>query len=208
MQPAPAPAKAAGCTRHTARCPDARLYTYDLGPCCLGHIIEVVRDVAAMLTDMGIEWWADYGTLLGAVRGGGIIRHDKDADLGMRFPGKPAMRAMEAQMKRQGHDATIRRDGDNLKVSLSQQNRTSVDVFAWHEKPPVMYRSRYITSVDRFKGRDFRTEDAFPLTTVEWEGMTLPAPKNPAAFCAFRYGPNWQIPIRRNNDGVRRGESR
>ena len=91
-----------------------------------------------------------------------------------------------------------------MKVRLSKSNRTNADFFLWIEHPGgIMRRMKYI-SVDAYKGRDFRKQDAFPLTTVEWEGLTLPAPKNPAAFCAFRYGANWMTPIRANNDGIRR----
>jgi len=163
---------------------------------------------------MGVVYWADYGTLLGAVRNpllglpAGIIAHDKDADLGIRWPGMPVLHTVADRLNAQGYNVTIRRGGDNLKVRLSAANHSNADFFTWHERPDgTLYRIRYLHA-DNYKGRDFHKEDAFPLTTVEWEGLTLPAPNHPAKFCAFRYGPEWMTPIRRNNDGIRRGESR
>jgi phosphorylcholine metabolism protein LicD len=66
-----------------------------------------------------------------------------------------------------------------------------------------MYRSGY-AQVDRFKGKEFHEDLLFPLTTVKWEGRTLPAPRDPEAFLAMRYGPNWMTPVMANNDGIPR----
>ena len=41
----------------------------------------------------------------------------------------------------------------------------------------------------------------FPLSTVPWEGMTLPAPRDPEAFLEMRYGADWRRPVAANNKG-------
>src|SRR5690606_5089095 len=56
------------CTRQSARCPDARDYLTELRPCCRSHLIETMSAVAEVFKEVGCKWWADYGTLLGAVR--------------------------------------------------------------------------------------------------------------------------------------------
>jgi len=203
-----------GCTRDTLRCPDARDYRVDLRPCCRGHIRQIVADCQIVLESMWLTWWADYGTLLGAVRNPllglepGIIPHDKDADFGLLDVPYRNLGFVRSRLERQGYQVLIRPGGRSMKVRLSARNHTNADFFIWHSRPDgTLFRQKYI-SVDRYKGRDFRQADAFPLTTLAWEGLTLPAPKDPAAFCAFRYGPNWMTPIRANNDGVPRGISR
>ena len=56
------------CTRDTMRCANARNYSHRLADCCRSHVIQIVRDMQPLLDDAGVTWWADYGTLLGAVR--------------------------------------------------------------------------------------------------------------------------------------------
>ena len=56
------------CTAETARCRDARNYQADLRECCRGHIRQIVADVLDVFESIGITYWLDYGTLLGAIR--------------------------------------------------------------------------------------------------------------------------------------------
>src|SRR5690606_26036568 len=90
------------------------------------------------------------------------------------------------------------------KIRISFHNHTNVDLFFWIEREDgTLFRNRY-AKVDACKGREFPRDSLFPLSTVEWEGMTLPAPRDPEAFLAMRYGPGWRTPIPANNDGVPR----
>ena len=204
------PAPLGGCTRNTPRCADARDYRADLRDCCRGHIRELVAAAARVFEQLGITWWVDYGTLLGAVRNPmlglppGIIPHDKDADAGILWTDWGKLVRSRDVFEREGYSVRLAPHGEKMKIRLSALNHTNLDVFAWREGPGErMYRRRYIPC-DDFKGRDFPKAVAFPLEPITWEGLELPAPRNPGAFCAFRYGPNWQTPIRANHDGVRR----
>lgn len=214
------------CTSATPRCADARDYRASLRSCCRGHVRQIVADTVDLLREYGVTFWADYGTLLGAVRNPlttwadypwldsagrpegplapGIIPHDKDADFGVMYSDwQGLMRAVSA-LQRKGYTVKVSPHGAKIKVCLSAINQTNADFFCWFERNPgMLYRRRYI-NVDDFKGRDFPKAMMFPQSTVEWEGLTLPAPVDPKAFCAFRYGPNWMTPIAANNDGVRR----
>lgn len=175
------------------------------------------------MTDAGVTWWADYGTLLGAVRNpltawadypwlnvegvepipAGIIPHDKDGDLGALYSDYHKVVRLIPAFKKLGYSVLKRPGGSMIKVMLSPKNFTNVDIFFWRQRGKELYRVRYI-QVDNFKGRNFKTTDLFPLSTVEWEGLALPAPSDPKAFCEFRYGKSWMTPVCANHDGQRR----
>lgn len=211
-----------GCTRETLRCADARLYDAVLRPCCREHVRRIVADTVALLVEYEVTYGADYGTLLGAVRNPmttkadyswlpqdqlpdgplapGIVPHDKDADFFVMLTDWPKLMRVRAGLERKGYVTQVNPYGAKMKVRLSQVNHTNLDLFCWRQKPDGGYlRPRYAT-VDLNKGRDIPPGMLLPLTQVEWEGMTLPAPTNPEAFCAFRYGPTWKTPIAANFD--------
>lgn len=214
----------APCTSTSLRCADARDYRVPLRPCCRAHVIEIVRATQEELEVAGVVYWADYGTLLGAVRNplttwaaypwlpagetgpipAGIVPHDKDADFGFLAEEWPKLMQVRAALERRGYSLLASPVGRKLKVRLSAMNHTNLDLFGWHARPNgEYYRPSYI-EVDKYKGRDIPAGMLLPLSSVPWEGMTLPAPANPEAFCAFRYGSSWRTPIAANHDGNRR----
>ena len=190
--------------------------------------MDLSRAVATVFDAAGVTYWMDYGTLLGAFRNPlttwadypwlpqegkpagplapGIVPHDKDADWGALHT---QMRVAEQALRRECRYLRLlpAPSRGSIKVRPSHANQTNLDVFFWlqhHRIPGRMVRRKYYMAVDAFKGRHFDRADLFPLQPMEWEGMQLPAPKDPEAWLEFRYGPNWHTPIPANNDGVAR----
>lgn len=211
------------CTAATARCADARDYSHALRDCCRAHVRHVTQAVTDALAAAKIQYWADYGTLMGAVRNPltthadypwltppfslepGIVPHDKDSDIGVLIADwAPAVALMRKIEKANGFNLVVRPHRGSMKVRLSRTNHTNIDIFFWYARPDgTMFRRGY-ARVDAFKGREFHRSILFPLGTVQWEGLTLPAPHEPEQFLQMRYGPNWRTPIAANNDAVLR----
>jgi hypothetical protein len=215
------------CTAATARCSDARDYRYEIRDCCRGHLFVMMERLISLCTKHGVNGWADYGTLLGAVRNPmttwadypwltqtgrdtegpapGIVPHDKDADLGFLISDWTRVMRVRTEMMRKYHyDITANFTRGSMKIRVSWRNHTNIDLFFWHErKNQTMYRVGY-AKVDEFKGREFPKTMLLPTSTVTWEGLTLPAPRDPEAFLEMRYGRHWRTPIMANNDGISR----
>ena len=189
-----------GCTAATVRCPEARVMLLDTPECCKAHIRHILSDLAELMDRDGIRWWIDYGTLLGWVRNGGLIRYDKDADLGVYGPDREKLLALRPELLAMGYHPTYAtprptqrfRTGDRLKVRLSNKNSTNVDVFIWEDRPgKILDRKNYI-GADMYKGREFPKSWAFPLGRGEWDGINVSVPAEPKLLAEHRYGASWQ----------------
>ena len=51
-------------------------------------VVRNLRKVKEILDESGVDYWLDYGTLLGAYREGKIIEGDYDSDLGVWYEEK------------------------------------------------------------------------------------------------------------------------
>jgi phosphorylcholine metabolism protein LicD len=47
--------------------------------------LDNLREIVETLNELGLKWWLDAGTLLGAIREKGFIEHDRDIDIESEF---------------------------------------------------------------------------------------------------------------------------
>lgn len=99
-----------GCDKSTAPCP-FNLYVNRLGlntaPCCRAHMQTLVHTVSAWLEEVGVSYWLEGGTLLGAVRENGeLLAWEDDVDVSVVLEDDRAWDALVA-----GVTACAARDG-------------------------------------------------------------------------------------------------
>ena len=218
------------CGPGRAQCSDAvgvAKYEGDRKACCRAIVSELVRYVGGVLGECHVTWWADYGTLLGAVRHGGMIPWDKDADFSIFAAHLDRVVLLEHSARAAGLGFTVTPNG-TIEIRCSPVNHTHVDLFAWHTRAGgMLYRKQY-ASVDQFKGKEFPKAWLLPLVKVHYDGMEIPAPaavfhpatpvppdvplfderaRHGSLFLEHRYGPEWFLPVRADNDGVVRGDA-
>ncbi len=152
------------------------------------QVIEILRE------DCGIDAWLAFGTLLGAARAGRAIGHDSDSDL-LYLSEKET----PAEINREIYDIQRAFSRRGLGTTLKSGSFVTV-LFPGPDGAPIgidVYACFYIDGVlhETATLRAPIPRDAIlPLSTIEFEGLELPAPADPAKLLAASYGPGWQVP--------------
>jgi hypothetical protein len=160
----------------------------------LAPLLDAIDTVLAALKEAGVDAFLAYGSLLGAVREGGLIGHDSDADLGYvsRFA-EPADAILESfRLQRRLVEMgywVVRYSGMAFRVNLREADGAlrGLDVFAGILRDGRLYLMGEV-------GAPFRPEWVHPLTEVSLEGRAYPAPAEPERLLEAMYGPHWRTP--------------
>ena len=157
---------------------------------------RLLKDFQDICDKHNIEYWADGGTLLGAIRSGGIIPHDDDIDVSMT---SDAMSALKKAVK----------DNRHLRVQMAHlpwgvhtiKNKAESDV--WIDlfevttaekdgKSRVLYLKPYRQSTRPKFWHD--VDELRPLKKVRFEDTHIMIPKSPIPYLERGYGADWTIP--------------
>ena len=163
-------------------------------------LLDSIAQVLDAIRDAGVEAFLAYGTLLGAVRQGGLIGHDSDADLGYVSDHSHPVDVMLESFRVQRHLTalgfdTYRYSGIAFRVDVIEGDgfRRGLDVFGGFiaepvaDQPPTLYLMGEI-------GAPFEREWIYPLTTATLEGRTFPVPGRPEKLLEATYGSGWRVP--------------
>ncbi len=160
----------------------------------LEPLLDAIGKVVAALEEAGVRPFLAYGTLLGAVRQGGFIGHDSDADLGYvsehDHPVDVSLESFRLQRRltRMGFEVS-RYSGLAFKVIVRESDGSprGLDVFGGFVREGTLYLMGEV-------GQPFRREWLEPRTEVTLAGRTFPAPHEPERLLEAMYGPGWRVP--------------
>jgi len=163
-------------------------------------LLDSIAQVLDAISDAGVEAFLAYGTLLGAVRQGGLIGHDSDADLGYVSGHTHPVDVMLESFRVQRHLGelgfdTYRYSGIAFRVDVIEGDgfRRGLDVFGGFIAEPVGDRAPVLYLMGEI-GAPFEREWIYPLTTATLEGRTFPVPANPEKLLEATYGSGWRVP--------------
>ncbi|WP_028659706.1 hypothetical protein [Nocardioides insulae] len=157
-------------------------------------LLDAIEEVLGALHRIDVGAFVAYGTLLGAVRGGALIGHDNDADLGYvsEYTEPADVIAESFRIQRRlielGYPVT-RYSGLAFKVDVEESdgNIRGLDVFGGFMRDGQLHLMGEIRT-------PFRREWIYPLGSTTLEGRELAAPADTDRFLAATYGPNWRTP--------------
>jgi lipopolysaccharide cholinephosphotransferase len=164
-------------------------------------LVKVVHDA---FVRKKIDYWITGGTLLGAVRHGGIIPWDDDADVCIMKKDVPTLRSMKAYFKRKGYLLEEEDDEEyqcarykntcSWSVSPKDYDGLSLDIF-------IMKRIRgnritfanpaWDESENGGVNCAFNYHDVFPLVPKRFGNFYVYSPNNAVEHLNSCYGDDW-----------------
>ena len=156
------------------------------------HGRDFLADIYAVAREVGIRPYLMWGTLLGAVREGGLMRHDTDIDLGLSAADYTRKAAFVSGMLQRGYFFTI---DETYKFRLLRPDHVL------HADFDVLYPAdgSMICLGPNSDGTHYGAR--FPLDSFDrlreisiLDGLQVLVPDPPEAVLETIYGSNWQTP--------------
>ncbi|KAK0090422.1 hypothetical protein PV326_004134 [Microctonus aethiopoides] len=189
-----------GCTRDTPRCFGSIVngvpsYLYQnrfTPPCCLAGLRKVAHHVFDQLEQVGIRFWLEGSSLLGAMRNGDILPWDYQVEIGInrddlnRSPWLVKARSRSSSsITTDNHGFVWEKatDGEFFKVQYSKFNRLHVNLLPFYVKNGTMTRD----GAWSLKNHDFPEPFLHPMSSIEFAGRQVPSPNNIRDFLEIKY---------------------
>lgn len=159
------------------------------------RMLDYVEQIVEVLDDeCGLSAWIAFGTLLGAVREGGVIAHDSDIDLAFLSeadtPAGVARDMFRARRALSRHGLNVVNKTASFITVLFQAPdgaQASIDLYGCFYVGPLLHETATVRSpVPRTA--------VHPVQQISFEGRSLPAPAEPEKLLEVSYGPDWRVP--------------
>lgn len=187
-----------GCTRETPRCFGQIIdlnpsYLYEekwTPPCCLSNLRKTAKHVFSHLDEVGIRYWLEAGSLLGAMRSGDVLPWDHDVDIG--FVREDLLRSpwLKKAKDRPVVDAKgffweKATGGNYYRVNYSKINKIYINLFPFFVRNGTMTKDSWFTSHGNM---EFPDNFLHPMSSIEFVGRQVPSPNNIRDFLELRFG--------------------
>ncbi|DBA00105.1 TPA: hypothetical protein N0F65_000396 [Lagenidium giganteum] len=182
-----------------------------------GILIMLIKTFHELLTKLKVTHWIDSATLLGAVRHGGIVPYDIDADFGIDQAGYEYLRDTKVDVpdwfalhvwNTTVNGADHRDEWIPIRF-IHNVSGIYIDTFVFLEEEDYYgrtlmgpARSGAFGSCDKcIKGDDGKghflipSEWVYPLERCRFEDFIVPCPKEAAKYLEFMFGPDYRTPV-------------
>jgi len=163
-----------------------------------GALRRIVPAVCRVLDRHAVDYWADFGTLLGFYRERDVILSDKDADLCVLDSEKPKILALADEFRREGLELTDSggRSRQVLRI-YDAPTRYHLDIYAYARDGATL-RSELASPQE-----DIPEALVAPRVSAPFLGGSIRVPADVEAVLRHRYGHAFRTP-RRGDKGATR----
>ncbi|XP_033220770.1 fukutin-related protein isoform X2 [Belonocnema kinseyi] len=167
-----------GCSRETVRCFGSVVngipfYLYQnryTPPCCLAGLRKVAYHVFDKLEEVGIRFWLEGNSLLGAMRNGDILPWDHEVEIGVNrddLGRSPWLVKARNKPVTDSHGFVWEKatEGEFFKVQYSKVNRLHVNLLPFYSNNGTMTRDAWF-----LKNRDFPEQFLHPMSSIDFAG--------------------------------------
>lgn len=161
---------------------------------------RLLKVVIAVLNKHNITWWADGGTLLGAVRNGSQIPWDDDVDIGVYYDDFIGLKKILSHCVYFGYG--IKEEGQNIlkvyvplsdawvKGEYNSIGTPTLDIFCWKKKNDRITLNG-IYDRQEFPNCYHLKKDFYPLKEYKFNDHSVMGPANPIPYLNRMY-PDWK----------------
>ncbi|XP_031841357.1 ribitol 5-phosphate transferase FKRP [Nomia melanderi] len=184
-----------GCSRESSRCFGSIIngvpsYLYQkryTPPCCLSGLRKVAHHAFDKLEEVGIRFWLEGGSLLGAMKYGDILPWDHEVQIGVnRDDIERSPWLIKAMIKptvdNDGFVWEKAAEGDFFKVQYSKINHLNVNILPFYARNGSMIKAAWFLNQ-----RNFPEQFLHPMSSIEFAGRQVPCPNNIRDFLELKY---------------------
>lgn len=165
------------------------------------YSLKVLTHFNYALNQIGCDYWLEFGTLIGAIRENGFIKHDDDIDVGMFLKDRPA--DFKEQMKKygfkrhryiqidngeDGFEETYAYQGIHIDIFYFNQSEKANEIYCYDfVKDPSRPSREFMDEVGGFWSRKI-TLPFTGLTDRDFLGIKVKVPTNYDEHLKANYG--------------------
>lgn len=174
-------------------------------PYIIKELYQMMYDIHQIMMFYNIKYWAEGGTLLGAVRNKGIIPWDKDIDIGINTKDIPKLLKIKNILYKCGY--SICKVWFGYKIFYTKKPHLTVkekklcysypfiDIYTYRRFSDGYYRLSIKKARDMRPEKIWTDENLYPLCLYDFGSYYILGAKNPDNYLKNNFGSYWKTTI-------------
>lgn len=164
--------------------------------------LKYLSEVTEALNDGGVTAFATFGSLLGLIREGGILKHDRDIDIGVIYESSETYAAIETIFENMGfcrtHEFSV--NGEAKERSYTKRHiKIDIHYYLKDEDTKLMFCWLFYGPIPDTCNREWYSvikecPRVSKLRILRSGRHRIYVPENAEELLEYKYGKNWRIP--------------